>query len=148
MSSKSRGIRGVMTPYPYSVSLNDSLEQVQCLMQLHSIRHVPVVEGGKPISVITERDINLALSVYGDAPEGASIALSQICTMNTYMVDADDDLENVVAHMVRNHIGSALVLDDQRLAGIFTMTDACKYLLTILSAQADLLKGELLAAAD
>ncbi|MCB0343585.1 MAG: CBS domain-containing protein [Bdellovibrionales bacterium] len=139
MSSKAKSVGAVMTPYPYSVSPNDPPLQVRNLMAAHAIRHVPVVEGGKPVSVITDRDISLALSVFGDAAAEGSIPLEQICTMNTYMVDASDNLEDVVSHMIRNHIGSALVLENKRLAGIFTMTDACKYLLEILRQQEKLL---------
>lgn len=37
-------------------------------------------------------------------------------------------LDEVVLHMADEHIGSVLITENNQLAGIFTATDACRYL--------------------
>jgi CBS domain-containing protein len=49
-----------------------------------------------------------------------------ICVRETYIVELAEPLDRVLLHMARHHIGSALVVKDRRLAGIFTITDACR----------------------
>ena len=48
-----------------------------------------------------------------------------------------EPLDDVLAHMSTHHIGSALVTTDGHLAGIFTVTDACRAFCRFLRASAD-----------
>ena len=48
--------------------------------------------------------------------------------LEAYVVDLDQRLDNVVLEMAKRHIDSALIVKDGRLAGIFTATDACRWL--------------------
>ncbi len=45
-----------------------------------------------------------------------------------YVVELSEPLDIVVLHMARQRIDSALVVKNERLVGIFTMTDACRFL--------------------
>jgi CBS domain-containing protein len=46
----------VMTASPYTISPELSFGQALQLMHQHRIRHVPVVEGGKPVGIVSGRD--------------------------------------------------------------------------------------------
>jgi CBS domain-containing protein len=50
-------IRDVMTPNPRTVSPNDSIQSAACVMRDEDTGVVPVVDNGKPVGVITDRDI-------------------------------------------------------------------------------------------
>ena len=54
-------IKAVMTPFPTSIDIADSLQAALAMMQEHEIRHLPVTEQGQLVSVITDRDIRLAI---------------------------------------------------------------------------------------
>jgi CBS domain-containing protein len=51
-----------------------------------------------------------------------------------YIVELSEPLDIVVLHMARHRIDSALVVRNQRLVGIFTMTDACRFLGELLGS--------------
>ena len=50
-------IESIMTPNPITVELNDTLEKCMGVMVQRHIRHLPVVNGGKVIGVISIGDI-------------------------------------------------------------------------------------------
>lgn len=54
-------IKSLMTASPITIDASEPVENVQKLMSEKHIRHLPVTSNGKPISVLTDRDINLAL---------------------------------------------------------------------------------------
>lgn len=95
------------------------------MMAEHDIRHLPVKENGKIVSVISDRDIRLALHS-GSHRDKDSLRVRDVCVHETYIVELNERLDSVLLHMARYHIGSALVVKNGKLAGIFTTTDACR----------------------
>jgi CBS domain-containing protein len=119
----------VMTPYPYSVEASEKIEVANKMMAEHEIRHLPVVRESKPVSILTSRDVQLVLKNVlsrGGSTEGMIVA--QICPLQAFMISTDELLIRVVREMHTKHIGSAIVTEEGRLAGIFTVTDACRVL--------------------
>ncbi len=99
-------------------------------MAEHGIRHLPVVEDGKLITVVTDRDIRLAT---GQASE-ERLFVRDVQGRDAYIVELTEPLDVVVLHMARHRIDAALVVKSDRLVGIFTMTDACHFLGGLLRA--------------
>jgi acetoin utilization protein AcuB len=60
------------------------------------------------------------------------VSVRKICATDPYMVDIHAPLDRVVHEMAARHVGSAIVLRNGKLAGIFTVTDACRILGNIL----------------
>ena len=56
------------------------------------------------------------------------MTVEDVCTLATYTATPESLLDEVVLNMADRQIGSVLVLDGDELAGIFTATDACRYL--------------------
>jgi len=56
-----RSVRDLMTPAPLSVSPNTPVDEVRALMQQHRIRHLPVLEDGRLVGIVSDRDIRLVL---------------------------------------------------------------------------------------
>lgn len=126
----------VMTPFPYSIESNDLLENALAIMQKHDIRHLPVIENGKPIGVVSEREIKLLLShSKSKGKSDSQVVIKDAAPTKAYMVNIEEPLDIVLEHMISEHIGSAVVLKDGRLAGIFTAVDACRVLCDQLRAQ-------------
>jgi CBS domain-containing protein len=50
-------VSGVMTPSPHTLDAEANAYAAALLIARHGIRHVPVVDGGKLIGVVTERDL-------------------------------------------------------------------------------------------
>ena len=119
-------IKKFMTPFPHSISDTATLGEAQAAMRSKRIRHIPVTRGGSPIGMITERDIKLALGLDAGDSRAAELTVAQVMLDEVYSVDLDTRVDNVLAHMARNHLGSALVTRKGKLVGVFTATDAFK----------------------
>jgi acetoin utilization protein AcuB len=115
----------VMTPFPFSVQADDPVARAEELMKEHGIRHVPVRQGQELVGVLSERDLALRAGA-GSARE--TLRVRDVCVMDAYVVDISARLDAVALAMAERQIGSALVTKHGRLAGIFTVTDACRAL--------------------
>ena len=119
-------IKTVMTPFPYFIELSATLGEARNMMEQHHIRHLPVVQNHNLVGIITDRDIRLTLgSEYGQPAEEDNF-VKDVFIEKAYTVELTEPLDNVLLHMAYSHIGSALVTKNGRLAGLFTVTDACR----------------------
>ncbi len=119
-------IASVMTPFPYSVDADDPVTSAEEIMREHEVRHVPVQEKGRLIGVVTHRDLVLLVNPALPSTDKRRIRVRQICTFDPYVVDVAACLDRVFLDMAERHIGSALVVKNDKLVGIFTATDACR----------------------
>jgi CBS domain-containing protein len=94
-------IRDVMTQGVVTADADDSLRSVGELMRDRNVGSVVICEHGRPIGVVTDRD--LALAVVADG--------------------IDMDIEEAVALMIQHHIRRLPVTDGEELAGIVTIDD-------------------------
>lgn len=117
-----------MTPRPFSIDASEMVSKAIQLMYSHEIRHLPVTRGEELAGIITDRDIKLALAVSRGQYTAESLTVDEICVSDPYVVDIHEPLAKVVAHMAKEKIGSTIVTKEGKLAGIFTVTDACREL--------------------
>lgn len=118
----------VMTAFPYSVDIDAPIRAAEEMMAEHQIRHLPVKENGKLVSVVTDRDLRRAHDPTLGLPPTDELRVRHACVIDAYIVDINESLDNVLLHMAEQHIGSALVTKEGHLVGIFTSMDACRYL--------------------
>lgn len=129
-------MKRVMTPFPHSVTLETPLSQARGLMREHEIRHLPVKdETGDLVGVLTDRDLKLVLGPYLDSLSSSEPVVRQACHLGVFSVETTAPLDQVVAYMAQERLGSVLVTKDGRLAGIFTVVDACRLLAEILQGE-------------
>ncbi len=120
-------IKSVMTPFPYSIETERSLDDARAMMNRHNVHHLPVMQNGRLIGVISDRDVR-AGGTRGseDDPPGDPPLIRDVCDARAYVVALNTPLDQVLLHMARTHTDAALVTKEDRLVGIFTMTDACR----------------------
>jgi len=118
-------IKSVMTPFPYSIGIDAPISQAERMMKEHDIHHLPVIEGDSLVSVISNREVALAVNPAVGSNE-QSLSVRDICSHKAYVVELMEPLDRVLLHMARNHLDSAIVVKDDKLVGIFTNTDACR----------------------
>ncbi len=119
-------VKWAMTPFPWFIRVSDGIEQALELMRQQDIRHLPVQREGELVGIVTERDIQLAQSMSEGSGGGRRLHVEDVCAFEPYVVDVGDRLDGVLVEMARRKIGSALVVKQGKLAGIFTATDACR----------------------
>ena len=117
-----------MTPAPATIGTDTSLSAARKLMTAYAVRHLPVVDTfGAPLSVVSERDLAIAEAIF-DEPEKAAAAhvVRLLSHARPYIVSAGTALHSVIHDMVRDKVDAVLVVDQGRLLGILTATDACR----------------------
>jgi CBS domain-containing protein len=113
-------ISEVMTQGVVTAATGDSLRRVGELMRDRNVGSIVICDDDRPIGVITDRD--LALAVVADAVDAEATAGTQasrpIVTGRIEM-----DLEEAVALMVQHRIRRLPVTDGDALVGIVTIDD-------------------------
>ena len=116
-------IKSVMTPFPYSVSCDATVEEAQALMASHHVRHLPVKKGSSLIGVVSDREIQFAVDPAKNRP---GLRVRDVASLDVYVVDLSTPLDEVLSHMARSHVSCALIRKGTKLVGVFTNTDACR----------------------
>ncbi len=113
-----------MTTTPHSIRLDNTLDKAMEMMEKYNFRHLPVLDGGKLYGILTDRDIKNILSFEGADPK--ELLVSDAHTEEAFSVSPSSHLDEVCSEMAERKIGSALVMDNNKLVGIFTWIDALK----------------------
>lgn len=113
-------IAELMTETVVSAPVHASLAEVGALMRDRGVGSVVIVEGDRPVGILTDRDLALALAADGvdRETEAGGRATRPLVTGDSRM-----DLEEAAALMVQHRIRRLPVLDDDELAGIVTLDD-------------------------
>lgn len=119
-------IKDVMTPQPHSIGRDQSANIAKEMMAKYNIRHLPVQFGGKLIGIISDRDVQFALAWSGETDR--ELKIEDVFMPDPYIVSPDTDLREVALTMASQRYGSALVVENDKLVGIFTTVDACRAL--------------------
>lgn len=120
------------SPYVISISSKDQLDQALQLMQENGIRHLPVIDDGNVMGMISERDVLTHMGKVWDKV----LHVEDIMNSDILSVNVNDNLGDVAFQLSSQKKGSALVLDeDGSVYGIFTTTDALNALVEIFLQQ-------------
>jgi CBS domain-containing protein len=123
-------IRHVMTPAPHTIGSDQKLALAHKIMHDYALRHLPVLRAGKLVGVLSERDLFFLETIAGVDIDIDSV--SDAMTTEVYTAHPDDTLREVARVMFARKYGCAVVLEGDRLLGIFTATDALRYLADVL----------------
>lgn len=115
-----------MTTSPHSVGLDQPLSQAHAFMRKHDIRHLPVLSGGALVGLLSERDLTLIETLKDVDPK--TVTVEEAMSTNVYAVSPDAPLDEVVSTMAEHKHGSAVVMQNGHVVGIFTTVDACRAL--------------------
>ena len=120
-----------MTPSPHTIARNQSVSVAHRLMRDHGIRHLPVLDGNQVVGILSERDILLCESFPGVNP--TDLRVEEAMAPGPYTVTPEAPLAEVVATLLDRGIGSAIVLEGDKVTGVFTTVDALRALGDLLA---------------
>jgi acetoin utilization protein AcuB len=133
MSKPIPTIQKYMTTTPHSIGSEQTIAKAASVMSLHQIRHLPVLHGGQLLGILTDRDIKLIES-FRDV-DGTKITVEEAMTERPYTVAPETPLDQVVQTMAEKKYGSAVVVQNHKVVGIFTTVDACQALADLLQTR-------------
>ena len=117
--------RDVMTRNPRTVRPTDTVQQVAQLMIDEDTGIIPVVDNGRLVGVVTDRDIVCRLVATG--ADLRSAKASEVMTTEVECVTEDESLQEVLEVMGQHQIRRvAVVASEDRLVGIISMADLAR----------------------
>jgi predicted transcriptional regulator len=123
-------IKDFMTRSPHAIGHDQPLKLARERMQQWGIRHLPVLDGGTLVGVLSERDIALIGVLSPERLE--DLAVEEAMSNDPYAVAPDAPAAEIAQYMADHKYGSAVVMDKHKVVGIFTSTDALAALATLL----------------
>lgn len=131
-----------MIANPRTVTPDTPLMEADWIMQENDYRHLPVVEGGRLVGIVTDRDLRQAspspatsLSVYEISYLLAKLTVDQVMSTPVRTVHPDDSVLEAASLMLEARISALPVVDEGDLVGILTTTDLLRALVERLSAE-------------
>jgi CBS domain-containing membrane protein len=120
-------VADVMTRDPVLLAPGDDLALARTLFAFGRFRHLPVVEGGRLIGLVSQRDYLKAIG-----PEGAGaarrLAARDVMTAKVASVRPETPLRKAFAVMVRKKYGCLPVVNEAgQVVGIVTEADATRF---------------------
>jgi 3-hydroxybutyryl-CoA dehydratase len=127
-----------MTPDPITVAPDAPLADAQELMARHGIRHLPVVDDGRLVGVVTESDLRRASLPGAGGPERDAmlrlVRAADVMSADPVTVGPDRSIGDAARLLVTHKVGSVPVVDRGRLVGILTTTDALEALVELVGS--------------
>jgi acetoin utilization protein AcuB len=123
-------VRQHMTASPHTISPHQPLTIARATMLSRQIRHLPVLDGGRIVGLISERDLLLVESLPGVNP--TNVRVEEAMVQDVFTATPDEPVAEVVEMMVHRKLGSAVVVDGERVVGVFTTIDALRALTSLL----------------
>ena len=101
------------------------------MMRTHELRHLPVLEAGKLVGVLSQRDLYFVEAIAG--VERTVESVSEAMASEVFAVAPGDLVSDVARTMGEHKYGCAVVVDRGHVVGIFTATDALALLARAMS---------------
>ena len=135
-------VRDIMGTQLVTISASDRLSTVEDIMTLGHVRHMPVVQAGQLVGVVSERDLLRAslsvLSEHRDDERRAfmhMVEIERIMSTPPIVVEPDATIEEAALVMAEKRIGCLPVVDGDQLLGLLTETDILRWVAGVASGE-------------
>lgn len=125
-------VRQAMTPWPYTVTSDQTLAEAIRLMADKGIHQLPVMEDYEIVGILTDGDVRIAVGPETrDTPmENLDLAPDAVDTVGDWMtpsvhtIGPDAHLSEAASLMAEHRVGSLPVMgEDKDVIGIISVTD-------------------------
>ena len=115
-------MRDVMTPSPLTIGVDQMLDTAHALMRDRHVRHLPVLEEGRLVGILSDRDLAMVETLPDVDPKTTRVF--EAMSRGPFVASPNTPLAAVVHEMAKHRLGSAVVVDNGAVVGVFTTTDA------------------------
>jgi acetoin utilization protein AcuB len=119
---------------PVTIGPAEPMAVAHRLMRDRKLRHLPVVEHGRLVGIVSDRDLHLLESLRDVNP--AEVTVGEAMTADVYAVPPDTALDEVASEMMERKLGSVVIVGPMGIEGIFTAVDALRALVDVLAREA------------
>jgi CBS domain-containing protein len=114
-------VRDTMTPDPRAVAPDESIAEAARLMRDQDVGSLPVIEEGRLVGMLTDRDITVRVIAEGRSPQTATVG--EVFSHNPVTVEPNEDLAEALRLMARHQVRRLPVVESDRLVGILAQAD-------------------------
>lgn len=118
-------IRDLMTENPSTCAPNTSVTEAAKVLAGENVGSIPLVEGGRLVGIVTDRDLVVRVLAEGRDPETTPVG--EIATGSIETVAPDADLDEALRVMARSQVRRLPVVEDDRLVGIVAQADVARH---------------------
>jgi CBS domain-containing membrane protein len=134
MSEGSMKVKDIMAKEVTTLGRNDSLDVADDVMSLGRIRHLPVIDEGRVVGVVSQRDLfksALAAALgYGETAQKKllkTLRVKEVMSEPAIIISPEATIKEAVRLMLEKRIGCLPVVQGHALVGIVTETDLLRY---------------------
>ena len=124
----SLAVREVMATHPITVRPHETARHAYQLMRDNRFRHLPVMEDGRLVGILSDRDLRPVLL----SPGLARARVRELMSEDLTTVGPDTPIEEAASLLVVKKIGCLPVVAQGQLVGIVTETDLLAVLVELL----------------
>ncbi len=119
-------VRDIMEKNVITIDINETANHAANQMKENDISFLVIIENGKPVGVVSERDFVQKLCINNQ--NSSDVKISDIMSYKFRWVNPTTKIEDAIQKMLNNNIRRLLILDDEKLVGVITQTDLASYL--------------------
>lgn len=128
-------IQDLMSRSVHTIGASLTLADAAKVMKKHKIRHLPVLDSGALVGLLSDRDVQVISSLSDLDP--TCILVEDAMSQAPWTVGPTTPLVEVALHMAETKIGSAVVMENDKVVGVFTTTDGMRALAQLLTEQGE-----------
>ena len=131
-------VRDIMSKDVKVVGPDSSVKEVVAAMNKFNIGSIVVVQSGRPVGVISERDILRRVVEPSLAPE--TLTARQVMTSPVITISETATVDEAAKLMAKKRVRKLPVMNKEELVGIVTFTDIVNRVLTMISILEELVR--------
>lgn len=131
-------VREIMMEEPITLGSNDILDLADDVMALSRIRHLPILENGKVVGVLSQRDLFRSALVRAMELSGKEqkdllkgIWVKEVMSRPVITVTPETTVKKAARLMMEKKIGCLPVVEGEILVGLVTETDMLRYVMNL-----------------
>jgi acetoin utilization protein AcuB len=120
-----------------TLSPDETAATALALCRERRIRHLPVLQGGRLVGIVSDRDLRSSTPALGDPDRAAAlqrILVEDVMDSEVVTADPEDPIEQAANTMRERKIGCLPVLEGDELVGIITASDVMEALVYLVGA--------------
>jgi CBS domain-containing protein len=119
-----KSIKEVMTSEVRACEPTATVADVAKLMAQENVGPIPVVEDGRLIGIVTDRDI--VVNVVAQGKDVNSTTVGDIASRDVVTISPDQDMDEALSLLAQHQVRRLPVVDGDRLIGIVAQADIAR----------------------
>ena len=117
-------VRDAMTARPRTLPPDATAHDAARLMRDEAVGSLPIVEGGRLVGLVTDRDI--IVRTVSEGRDVKTTTVNDVASKNLVTVAPDEDLERALQLMAKHQVRRIPVVEGDRVVGIVARADVAR----------------------